>query len=106
MKWSDEENRLFFKLLEYYGTDFSMIEKVFRKKFKNRSKTQIKNKFNREEKKNPEKINEIFNKPRKKVIPSTDFATQAQKVHEILFTRYEKKQEPNLEFADIALNEF
>lgn len=42
--------------LELFGTDFGIIASLF----KNRSRIQIKNKFMKEEKKNPEKINQVL----------------------------------------------
>ncbi|CAI2374412.1 unnamed protein product [Moneuplotes crassus] len=52
-KWSDEETELFFKFLEEWGTDFTMIESKFKGA---RNRTQIKNKFKKEETNNPEKV--------------------------------------------------
>jgi hypothetical protein len=59
-KWTEKETRKFYRALELFGTDFSMIANVF----KNRNRNQIKNKFLREEKIAPEKVNSIF-KPTK-----------------------------------------
>jgi len=55
-KWSEKETQKFYRALELFGTDFSMIAKVF----KNRNRNQIKNKFLREEKLAPEKVNKTF----------------------------------------------
>lgn len=52
-KWSPEETRKFYKALEFFGADFSMISMVV----KDRSREQLKNKFHKEEKLNGEKVN-------------------------------------------------
>jgi len=48
-KWTQEETDLFFQGLSYWGTDFDLISKMFKK----RDRRQIKNKFKREERANP-----------------------------------------------------
>jgi hypothetical protein len=55
-KWTEKETEKFYRALELFGTDFSMIARVF----KNRNRNQIKNKFLREEKLAPEKVNDAF----------------------------------------------
>ena len=52
-KWTEKETEYFYKCLEEWGTDFSMIESKFGGK---RNRTQIKNKFRKEERENSEKI--------------------------------------------------
>ncbi|EMR11115.1 hypothetical protein PNEG_00712 [Pneumocystis murina B123] len=52
-RWSLEETQRFYNALSQWGTDFGVICKMF----PNRSQRQIKNKFNSEEKKYPERIN-------------------------------------------------
>ncbi|KAG5519767.1 hypothetical protein PMAC_000040 [Pneumocystis sp. 'macacae'] len=51
-RWSKEDTQKFYNALSQWGTDFGVICKMF----PNRSQRQIKNKFNSEEKKYPEKI--------------------------------------------------
>ncbi|CCJ31287.1 unnamed protein product [Pneumocystis jirovecii] len=51
-RWSKEDTQKFYNALSQWGTDFGLICKMF----PNRSQRQIKNKFNSEEKKYPEKI--------------------------------------------------
>ncbi|UPR00303.1 subunit of Bdp1 transcription initiation factor TFIIIB [Chloropicon primus] len=51
-KWTKEDTDKFYKALEQFGTDFGTIQKFFPK----RERKQIKSKFRREEKGNPEKI--------------------------------------------------
>ena len=58
-KWSVEETDFFYKCLEQWGTDFSMIESKFNGA---RNRTQIKNKFRKEENENPERIEEALNR--------------------------------------------
>lgn len=55
-KWLPEETEKFYKALQIFGTDFSIIMKLL----PGRSRKQIKNKFNKEEKANPEKIDLIL----------------------------------------------
>jgi len=55
-KWSLEETEKFYKALQIFGTDFSIIVKLL----PGRTRKQIKNKFNKEEKANPEKIDLIL----------------------------------------------
>ena len=51
-KWTKEDTDTFYTVLEQFGTDFGTIQKFFPK----RERKQIKSKFRREEKSNPEKI--------------------------------------------------
>jgi len=55
-KWSEYDTKKFYRALEFFGTDFSTIGKLF----KNRSHNQIKNKFLKEEKVAPQKIDAVF----------------------------------------------
>lgn len=59
-RWSREETEKFYDALRKYGTDFSMLEKVF----PNRTRRQLKNKFKREERENAGLIDEILSKSR------------------------------------------
>ncbi len=55
--FSIKKNYLLKKALKMFGTDFSMIAMFF----KTRSRQQIKNKFNKEEKTNKKKIDHCLN---------------------------------------------
>lgn len=55
-KWTPEETEFFYKCLEECGTDFSMIESRFNG---TRNRTQIKNKFRKEENENPQRIDQV-----------------------------------------------
>ena len=55
-KWLPEETEKFYKALQIFGTDFSIIMKLL----PGRSRKQIKNKFNREERENSQKIDSIL----------------------------------------------
>lgn len=55
-KWTEEETRKFYRALEIFGTDFSLITKLF----PNRNRNQIKNKFLKEEKVSRKKIDSVF----------------------------------------------
>jgi hypothetical protein len=57
-KWTDEETRFFYKALECFGTDFSFLEIVL----KPRNRSQIKNKFRKEERENALKIESALKK--------------------------------------------
>lgn len=57
-KWDDEETKLFYKALECFGTDFSLLEIVLTP----RSREQVKNKFRKEEKENPLKVESALKK--------------------------------------------
>ena len=56
-KWTEEENKLFYKAIELFGLDFSMIEIVLKK----RSRDEIKRKFNKEKKENFNEIEKAIN---------------------------------------------
>lgn len=55
-RWLEEETEKFYRALQIFGTDFSVIERLI----PGRSRKQIKNKFNKEEKVNPERIDMVF----------------------------------------------
>jgi len=55
-KWTEKETRKFYRALELFGTDFSLITKLF----PNRNRNQIKNKFLKEEKISRKKIDSVF----------------------------------------------
>ena len=52
IKWSDQDSRTFFKCLEIFGMDFSMIKEVLSHK----TQRQILRKFHKEKKRNPEAV--------------------------------------------------
>lgn len=54
--WSEKETAVFFKALEIYGTDFSLIEKILG----NRSRRELKFKFKREERLNCKLVHELI----------------------------------------------
>jgi len=55
-KWTSEETDEFYDAIRRYGTDFTLLEKLFVK----RSRKQLKSKFKREEKENPRRIDEAL----------------------------------------------
>jgi transcription factor TFIIIB component B'' len=57
-KWTPEETEKFFKSIEIFGSDFSMIAKLF----PSRNRNQIKNKYRKEEKENPDALENAFKK--------------------------------------------
>lgn len=57
-KWTEEETVRFYRALELFGTDFTLITKLF----PNRNRNQIKNKFLKEEKVSKQKVDDVFNK--------------------------------------------
>eukprot|EP00750_Incisomonas_marina_P004978 INCI13532.1.p1 GENE.INCI13532.1~~INCI13532.1.p1 ORF type:complete len:490 (-),score=94.46 INCI13532.1:1516-2913(-) len=56
-RWSVEETRKFFRALKQCGTDFTMLAMLF----PNRTRKQIKRKYNREERRNPDLIDSALN---------------------------------------------
>ena len=56
-KWTYEETEFFYQCLAEFGTDFSMIESKFNG---NRNRSQIKNKFRKEEKENLDRIDQAI----------------------------------------------
>jgi transcription factor TFIIIB component B'' len=51
-RWTAEETEQFFRALSQFGTDFSVIAQLF----PNRSRKQLKNKFKKEEREHPERL--------------------------------------------------
>jgi hypothetical protein len=71
-RWSADETNKFYEGLAQWGTDFSMIATMF----ENRNRSEIKNKFNREEKKFPTRVTDaLLSRPRSRLTtpaPSVD----------------------------------
>ena len=82
-KWDTTETDLFYKALSYCGTDFSLLNRVFPHK----TRDQVKNKYKKEEKQSPEKI-EHYLKDKKPL--NVKFFESAK---EILAKRKPKKSE-------------
>ncbi|EPR78779.1 Transcription initiation factor TFIIIB Bdp1 subunit [Spraguea lophii 42_110] len=57
-RWTITENELFFNALEICGLEFTLISELF----DNKTRKQIKAKYKREEKNNPQKISSIMSK--------------------------------------------
>ena len=57
-KWTKKDTSLFYEALQKFGTDFGLIQKLFPR----RERKQIKSKFRREERSNPDKIEEALKK--------------------------------------------
>jgi hypothetical protein len=57
-KWDEDETDFFYKCLEYFGTDFSVLEVVLTP----RTRNQIKNKYRKEEKSNSKKVETALKK--------------------------------------------
>lgn len=55
-KWKERDTRLFFKALSLFGTDFSMVSLLFR----SRDRAQLINKYHKEEKDNPLKVEQAL----------------------------------------------
>jgi hypothetical protein len=55
-KWKEKDTRLFFKALSLFGTDFSMISLLF----KGRDRSQLINKYHKEERDNPSRVEEAL----------------------------------------------
>ena len=56
-KWTEEENKLFYKAIEMFGLDFSFLEIVLKK----RTREEIKRKYLKEKKENFENIEKAIN---------------------------------------------
>ena len=56
-KWSDNENKKLFRALSQFGTDFSIIQTSL---LPNRTRAEIKNKFKREERLHPIRVNKAL----------------------------------------------
>ncbi|EAR98525.2 Myb-like DNA-binding domain protein (macronuclear) [Tetrahymena thermophila SB210] len=80
-KWSDEETLRFFKGLQVFGTDFSLIQKLF----PYRTRAQIKNKFRKEEKENSKLVEESIrlNSKRRFNKIQTKLAAEKEKMESI-----------------------
>eukprot|EP00349_Pseudokeronopsis_sp_Brazil_P003902 CAMPEP_0202964472 /NCGR_PEP_ID=MMETSP1396-20130829/8559_1 /ASSEMBLY_ACC=CAM_ASM_000872 /TAXON_ID= /ORGANISM="Pseudokeronopsis sp., Strain Brazil" /LENGTH=204 /DNA_ID=CAMNT_0049686605 /DNA_START=257 /DNA_END=868 /DNA_ORIENTATION=+ len=59
-KWSAAETQQFFMALSIFGTDFTMIERIFENSGTKRNREAIKSKFRKEERQNKAKIDEIL----------------------------------------------
>jgi len=59
-KWTTEETDVFYQALRQYGTDFSLFERLF----PNRNRRQLKNKFKKEEKEHPQRVEYALNNGR------------------------------------------
>lgn len=55
-RWTQAETAIFYKALSLCGTDFSLLENIFT----DRERRQLKNKFSREEREHPEKVNQAL----------------------------------------------
>lgn len=55
-RWTNEEIETFYKAIRQCGTDFSLVERFF----PNRTRRQIKNRYKKEEKTNPSKIDDAL----------------------------------------------
>lgn len=65
-RWSKEETNAFFDALKCYGTDFSLFERLF----PGRPRRQLKNKFKREERENPARVDEALSAATRRMDPS------------------------------------
>lgn len=59
-RWTAEDTELFFQGLRCWGTDFAMVSRLF----PTRSRRQVKNKYKREERLNPQRIDAALSGPR------------------------------------------
>ncbi|XP_062983985.1 transcription factor TFIIIB component B'' homolog [Elgaria multicarinata webbii] len=81
--WSEKETDMFFLAISMVGTDFSMISQLF----PHRARTEIKNKFKREEKANGWRIDKAFKEKR-----PFDFDFFAKLLEKILENERKKKE--------------
>ena len=79
-KWTKEETKKFYKLLEIFGPDFDMISNdIF---FKNRSRQQILNKFRREDQIHKDWVDNALN--RKQKLKSRKMSKRIRKLNNFL----------------------
>lgn len=55
-RWTASENERFYQCLEQWGTDFEIMSKLFR----NRTRAQLKRKFNKEDRVNPARVRQAL----------------------------------------------
>jgi hypothetical protein len=91
-KWTEPETKKFYRALELFGTDFSLIAQLF----PNRNRMQIKNKFLKEEKTCPKKIDDIFYKKDK---TASKVLAKVQKLHQIQQTQIKVEADNNNNFG-------
>jgi hypothetical protein len=91
-KWTPEETKKFFKAIEIFGADFSLIAKLF----PTRNRDQIKNKFNKEEKINAIRINEAFK--RNTILGKRSIMDRIRNFTNILNSEDKMISAPNAEF--------
>jgi len=77
-KWTEQETKKFYRALELFGTDFSLIAQLF----PNRNRMQIKNKFLKEEKTSPKKIDAIFTTKDKSAMKLLSNVSRLNKLHQ------------------------
>lgn len=77
-KWTEDETEKFYRALEIFGTDFSLISRLFPK----RNRNQIKNKFLKEERISKTRVDSIFKNP-----TSTKLKKLYNKAHKVLELR-------------------
>jgi len=85
-KWTEQETRKFYRALEIFGTDFSLIAQLF----PHRNRIQIKNKFLKEEKVAGDKIDSIFSRKDNKA--SLKLFGKIQRFNTQVFNKIETKQ--------------
>jgi hypothetical protein len=93
-KWSEEETEFFYKALEFFGTDFSLLEIIL----KPRNRNQIKNKFHKEERINKEKVeNSLKNFTPDNVVKFFSLIKDLKK---------KKRKYDDIDFKKLILNNF
>ncbi|XP_061822225.1 uncharacterized protein [Nerophis lumbriciformis] len=83
--WSSEETDMFFLAISMVGTDFSMICQLFH----NRTRSEIRNKFKKEEKQNSWRVDKAFRERRKLDIEY--FSKLLEKILEVQLSRKKLK---------------
>lgn len=88
-KWTAEETDRFYKALQQYGTDFSLIALLF----PTRTRSQVRNKFKKEEKDHPKRVDKALTQRRP--IEKDEFELLLARAQEK--AREEKEQAENSE---------
>ena len=102
-KWDEKETNYFFSLLGKFGTDFTTIQQFLRSK----TVAQIKNKFNKEEKEQSSRIQQILVNPNERLSSKLSLHQQ-QKLEVIkdhLENQYNKKYSQQIDFEQEELPE-
>lgn len=102
-KWTDQETEKFYQGLAMFGTDFSMIAILFPK----RNRDQVKNKFNKEERTNPDGVNKALTRKGTNAATATAMVQEMDEFKTFFNTVLANSRQANTEynaFTNTGLN--